>query len=100
MLRIGEVMGATVTLFSRAIAESRVKMSTGRRLFGAGHVYQHTAPRFTGRPNPVDRAMHGIRLAEEVVRCQPLTILPLPPLRTELSNCQIRGTLGGANHEV
>src|SRR5882757_1208738 len=66
ILRIVDVMGATVTLFSTAIAESRVKISTGRRLFGAGNVYQQTSPRFIDCPNPVDRAMRRIRPAKAV----------------------------------
>ncbi len=53
ILRIVEVMGATVTEFSTAIAESRVRISTGRFLSGALNVYQQTSPRFTMLPNPV-----------------------------------------------
>ena len=53
ILRIVEVMGATVTEFSTAIAESRVRIRTGRFLSGALNVYQHTSPRFTMLPSPV-----------------------------------------------
>ena len=67
MPRIVDVIGATVTLFSTGIAESRVRISTGRRLFGAGNVYQQTSPRFTSCPNPADRATARIRRAEVVV---------------------------------
>jgi hypothetical protein len=53
MLRIVEVMGATVTECSTAMAESRERIKTGRFLSGALNVYQHTSPRFTQRPSPV-----------------------------------------------
>jgi hypothetical protein len=53
ILRIVEVMGATVTEFSTAIAESRVRIRTGRFLSGALNVYQYTSPRFTMLPSPV-----------------------------------------------
>jgi hypothetical protein len=35
------------------MAESRVRISTGRRLSGVLNVYQQTSPRFTTHPNPV-----------------------------------------------
>jgi hypothetical protein len=53
ILRTVEVMGATVTECSTAIAELRVRISTGRFLSGALNVYQQTSPRFTMRPSPV-----------------------------------------------
>jgi hypothetical protein len=53
ILRIVEVMGATVTEFSTAMAESRVRISTGRRLSGVLNVYQQTSPRFKTHPSPV-----------------------------------------------
>lgn len=37
-------MGATVTVFRKAIAESRVRINTGRFLSGALEVYQQTCP--------------------------------------------------------
>src|SRR5580692_10107327 len=46
ILRIVDVMGATVTECSTAMAESRVRMSTGRLLLGVLNVYRHTSPRF------------------------------------------------------
>ncbi len=52
MLRMVDVMGAIVTVFSTATAESRVRIKTGRLLSGALNVYQQTSPRFTARPNP------------------------------------------------
>jgi hypothetical protein len=39
ILRIVDEMGATETLFSIAIAESRAKIGTDRGLFGAENVY-------------------------------------------------------------
>src|SRR5258708_13531809 len=85
ILRIVDVMGATVTLFSTAIAESRVRISTGRRLLGAGNVYQQTSPRFNNGPNPVDRARRRIRPAMAVaLPSRPPDLLrvylPAPPL--------------------
>jgi hypothetical protein len=44
MLRIVEVIGATVTECNTARAESRVRISTGRFLSGALNVYQQTSP--------------------------------------------------------
>src|SRR5579863_6233530 len=61
--RIVEVMGATVTEFSTPIAESRVRISTGRFLSGALNVYQQTSPQFTTLPSPVRGARHRTRLA-------------------------------------
>src|SRR5271163_1994875 len=61
ILRMVEVIGAMVTLFSTAIAESRVRMSTGRRLLGAGNVYQHTSPRCITRPSPARESSCRIR---------------------------------------
>src|ERR1700730_14328590 len=52
MLRIVDVIGATVTAFNTAIAESRVRISTGRFLSGVLNVYQQTSPLFTRRPSP------------------------------------------------
>ena len=52
MLRIVDVMGAIVTEFSTEIADSRVRINTGRFLSGALKVYQQTSPRFTMRPSP------------------------------------------------
>src|ERR1700722_11762794 len=43
ILRIVEVMGATVTECSTTMAESRVRISTGRFLSGALNVYQQTS---------------------------------------------------------
>jgi hypothetical protein len=63
ILRIVGVMGATVTECKTAMAESRVKISTGRRLSGVLNVYQHTSPRFTRYPSPVRRAKCQIRRA-------------------------------------
>src|SRR5882672_170668 len=53
ILRIVEVMGATVTECSTAMAESRVRISTRRFLLGILKVYQQTSPRFTMYPSPV-----------------------------------------------
>jgi hypothetical protein len=53
ILRIVEVMGETVTECSTAIAESRVRISTGRFLSGVLNAYQQTSPRFTMYPSPV-----------------------------------------------
>ena len=61
MLRMVDVIGAMVTLFSTVIAESRVKMSTGRLLLGAGHVYQQTSPRFIKHPSLAGQSKRQIR---------------------------------------
>lgn len=53
MLRIVDMIGATVSEFSTPIAESRVSISTGRRLSGILNVYQQTSPRFPKRPSLV-----------------------------------------------
>jgi hypothetical protein len=47
MLRIVDVIGATVTEFNTVIAESRVRISTGRFLSGVLKVYQQISPLFT-----------------------------------------------------
>src|SRR5580658_2768563 len=67
MLRMVDVMGATVTLLSTPIAESRVKISTGRLLLGAGNAYQQTSPRLTTRPSLAGRSTHRIRPARPAV---------------------------------
>src|SRR5438105_7511109 len=62
MLRIVDVMGAMVTECNIAIADSRVRISTGRFLSGALNAYQRTSPRFTMRP-PVLFAEPDVELA-------------------------------------
>jgi hypothetical protein len=42
-----------VTECSTAMAESRVRIRTGRFLSGVLNVYQQTSPRFTMYPSPV-----------------------------------------------
>jgi hypothetical protein len=53
IFRIVDVIGATVTEFSTAMAVSGVRTSTGRFLSGALYVYQRTSPQFTTFPSPV-----------------------------------------------
>ena len=63
MLRIVDVIGATVTEFNTAIAESRVRISTGRLLSGVLNVYQQISPRFTWCPSPARCSRRRIPLA-------------------------------------
>jgi hypothetical protein len=51
MLRIVEVIDAIVIEFRTGIAESRVRIRTGRFLSGVLNVYQQTSPRFTECPS-------------------------------------------------
>jgi len=71
MLRIVDVMGAMVTECNIAIADSRVRISTGRFLSGALNVYQRTSPRFTMRPSLVRWARRRTRLARLACACSP-----------------------------
>jgi hypothetical protein len=79
MLRMVDVIGATVTAFNTPMAESRVRISTGRLLSGALNAYQHTSPRFTLRPSAVHRARRRIRRVRRAfVRSLLCGVLPLP----------------------
>src|ERR1700704_1697823 len=79
MLRIVDVIGATVTAFNTPMAESRVRISTGRLLSGVLNLYQQTSPRFTPRPNPAHRSRRrthrGRQAFARSLRCGEL---PLP----------------------
>src|ERR1700735_2756806 len=89
ILRMVDVMGATVRLLSNVMAESRVRINTGRRLFGAGKLYQQTSPRFIPVPTPADRARNRIlqpppavaRIPRRVVLRARLRALVAVPLR-------------------
>src|SRR5581483_1648092 len=61
MLRIVDVIGAMVTAFNTPIAESRVRISTGRLLSNVLNVYQQTSPRFPPPPNPPHRSRRRTR---------------------------------------
>src|SRR5882757_220100 len=71
MLRIVDVIGATVTAFNTGIAESRVRIKTGRFLSGVLNVYQQISPLFTRRPSPVRYSTRQIRQARQVCAHSP-----------------------------
>ncbi len=63
--------GATVTECSTAIAESRVRISTGRFLSGVLNVYQQTSPRFTMYPSPVRLPRYRTHRKQLACACSP-----------------------------
>src|SRR2546430_13043460 len=71
ILRIVEVIGATVTACSTAIAESRVRISTGRFLSGVLNVYQQTSPRFTVYPSPARLPRYRTHRKQLACACTP-----------------------------
>jgi hypothetical protein len=81
MSRIVEVMGATVTSLKNSNAESRVRTTTGRLLFGWGKLYHRISPRLTAHPISALLPTPGILPAREACASSPRGVFaPFPAL--------------------